>query len=87
MDEATQEVPPRVVGAQQVLRRGALQAVAQVDLLVAIGRQPVGEDADQHQDQDDDAAGGPQRLLLHQAREEPSRPRRRSRLGDSWRQL
>ena len=74
VDEAAQQVAPDVVGAQQVRGRGGLQAVAQVDLLVAVGRQRIGEDADQHQDQDDDAAGGPQRLLAHQPREEPPQP-------------
>ena len=67
------QVAPDVVGAQQVRGREGLQAVAQVDLLVAVGRQRIGEDADQHQDQDDDAAGGPQRLLTDQPREEPPR--------------
>ena len=66
VDEAAQQVAPDVVGAQQVRGRGGLQAVAQVDLLVAVGRQRIGEDADQHQEQDDDAAGGAQRLLAHQ---------------------
>ena len=92
MDEAAQQVAPDVVGAQQVLGRGGLQAVAQVDLLVAVGRQRIGEDADQHQEQDDDAAGGAQRLLADQAREEPprsslpSRSRPSGRLGDGRRQ-
>ena len=93
VDEAAQQVAPDVVGAQQVGGRGGLQAIAQVDLLVAVGRQRIGEDADQHQEQDDDAAGGAQRLLAHQPREElpepglSSRNRAPSRLGDGRRQL
>ena len=72
-DEAAQQVAAHVVGAQQVLGRRGLQAVAQVDLLEAIGRQTIGEDADQHQDEDDDTASGPQRLLTDQPPEEPPR--------------
>ena len=79
VDEAAQQVAPDVVGAQQVGGRGGLQAVAQVDLLVAVGRQRIGEDADQHQEQDNDAAGGAQRLFAHQPPEEPPQPGPRSR--------
>ena len=92
MDEPAQQVTPDVVGAQQVRGGGGLQAVAQVDLLEAVGRQRIGEDADQHQEQDDDAAGGAQRLLAHQPGEELSQPRLpvrsrpRDRLGAGRRQ-
>ena len=93
VDEPAQQVAPDVVGAQQVRGGGGLQAVAQVDLLEAVGRQRIGEDADQHQEQDDDAAGGAQRLLTHQPAEEPpgsslpSRSRPGGRLGAGRRQL
>ena len=67
-------------------RRG-LQTVAQVDLLESVGRQRIGEDADQHQEQDDDATGGAQRLFTEQPTEEtprsrvPGRSRPGGRLG------
>ena len=84
VDEAAQQVAPHVVDTQQVLGRGALHAVAQVDLLVAVGRQRIGEDAHQHQEQDDDTAGGAHRLLAHQPQKPPefglpSRDRNRAR--------
>ena len=69
-DEAAQQVAPQLVGAQEVAQRRAAQPVDGVHLEGRIGRQRVGEDRHQDQQQNHDAAGGAERLFLPQSDEE-----------------
>ena len=58
---------PGVIGAQQMLGRGALQPPGHVLTLLGIGGQLVGEDAHQHEHHDDHRAEQAQRLLPDQS--------------------
>ena len=69
---ARQHVAAEVVGAEGKLPGRRLEPVDRADLVEAVGRQEVGEDAAEQEQQEDDAGDGAQRLVAeqpsHQAR-------------------
>ncbi len=70
VEDSAQQVSPQLIGTQQVFPRRRAQPVYHVGLTHREGRQDVGEDAAEEQQQHDDAAKGAQRLLPDKLREE-----------------
>ena len=69
-EQAAQQVPPQLVGPQQVLLGGLLHSVKNVDFIMGKRRQHLGKDRHQNEEQDDDSAERPQRFLLEKPDEE-----------------
>ena len=70
VEAAREHVAAEIVGAQPELLRRRLQPVDRADLVVAVGRQHVGEDAAEQEDDADDEADGAERLVAEQPAEE-----------------
>jgi hypothetical protein len=73
VEAAREHVAAEVVGAQPELLRRRLEAVDRADLVEAVGRQNVGEDAAEQEDDADDEAEGAERLVAEQPAEEGQR--------------
>ena len=56
IDQAREQIAPDVVGAERVIARRSLVQAPEVRLGVRVGREHVGEDRDQHENDDHDAA-------------------------------
>ena len=84
VEAAREHVAAEIVGAQPELLRRRLQAIDRADLVEAVGRQPVGEDAGEQEQHADHEAEGAQRLVAEQPADEGDRAATGQAAAASW---